>query len=131
MNLARRVAWNTIAQATARVGTLALSVLVTVLLTRHLGVSGYGVYVTVTVYVPFFALFFDSGVTTLVVRSLSNQPERTDLFREALGLRVVLAFPVAALAYGLAWVVSVGAEDTAIREGIAIALPIILFSSAA
>ena len=51
MTLARRVAWNTIAQAAARVGTLALAVLVTVLLTRHLGVSGYGVYVTVTVYV--------------------------------------------------------------------------------
>ncbi len=116
MNLARRVAWNTIAQATARVGTLALSVLVTVLLTRHLGVSGYGVYVTVTVYVPFFALFFDSGVTTLVVRSLSNQPERTGLFREALGLRVVLAFPVAALAYGLAWAVYLQMDRVALAE---------------
>ncbi|HEX6680333.1 MAG TPA: oligosaccharide flippase family protein, partial [Gaiellaceae bacterium] len=131
MTLARRVAWNTIAQAAARVGTLALAVLVTVLLTRHLGVSGYGVYVTVTVYVPFFALFFDSGVTTLVVRSLSTDPKRTDLFREALGLRLVLAFPVAALAYGLAWALYGGAGDAAIREAIAIALPIILFSSVA
>ncbi len=131
MTLARRVAWNTIAQAAARVGTLALSVLVTVLLTRHLGVSGYGAYVTITVYVPFFALFFDSGVTTLVVRSLSNEPERTDLFREALGLRLALAFPVAALAYGIAWALYGGAGDAAIRQGIAIALPIILFSSAA
>src|SRR5436189_153809 len=101
MTLAHRVAWNTIAQAAARVGTLALAVLVTVLLTRHLGVSGYGAYVTVTIYVPFFALFFDSGVTTLVVRSLSNDPERMDLLREALGLRLALAFPVAAVVAGV------------------------------
>src|SRR5881396_3408104 len=116
MTLARRVAWNTIAQAAARVGTLALSVLVTVLLTRHLGVSGYGVYVTVTVFVPFFVLLFDAGVTTLVVRSLSIEPERTGLFREALGLRIVIAFPVALLAYVLAWALYGGAGDAAIRE---------------
>src|SRR6266480_1761353 len=130
MNLARRVAWNTIAQATARVGTLALSVLVTVLLTRHLGVSGYGAYVTVTVYVPFFALFFDSGVTTLVVRSLSTDPSRTDLFREALGLRLALSLPVALLAYGIALLLYGGSADTPIREGIVIGLPVILLSSA-
>ncbi len=130
MNLARRVAWNTIAQAAARVGTLALSVVTTVLLTRHLGVSGYGAYVTVTVYVPFFALFFDSGVTTLVVRSLSTDPSRTDLFREALGLRLALSFPAALLAYGIAAALYGGAGDASIQEGIAIALPIILFSSA-
>jgi O-antigen/teichoic acid export membrane protein len=130
MTLARRVAWNTVAQATARVGTLTLSVVVTVLLTRHLGVDGYGAYVTVTVYVPFFALFFDSGVTTLVVRSLSTEPDRTELFREALGLRLALAVPVALLAYGLAWALYGGSGDASIREGIAIALPIILLSSA-
>src|ERR687888_1701689 len=130
MSLARRVAWNTIAQAAARVVTLALSVLTTVLLTRHLGVSGYGAYVTVTVYVPFFALFFDSGVTTLVVRSLSTDPSRTDLFREALGLRLALSLPVALLAYGIALLLYGGSADAPIREGIVIGLPVILLSSA-
>src|SRR5919108_808889 len=130
MKLARRVAWNTIAQAGARVVTLGLAVVTTVLLTRHLGVSGYGVYVTVTVYVPFFALFFDSGVTTLVVRSLATQPERSDVFREALGLRLALAFPVALLAFGIALALYGGAGDAPIRQGIAIALPIILLASA-
>src|SRR6266567_2507859 len=130
MSLARRVAWNTIDQAAALVVTLALSVLTTVLLTRHLGVSGYGAYVTVTVYVPFFALFFDSGVTTLVVRSLSTDPSRTDLFREALGLRLALSLPVALLAYGIALLLYGGSADTPIREGIVIGLPVILLSSA-
>src|SRR5919204_5798770 len=111
MKLARRVAWNTIAQAGARVVTLGLAVVTTVLLTRHLGVSGYGVYVTVTVYVPFFALFFDGGLGTFVVRSLSTGRARPDLFREAIGLRLVLAVPVTLFAFGLAVLVYRGGGD--------------------
>src|SRR5919198_6185078 len=131
MNLAQRVAWNTIAQAAARVGTLALSVVITVLLTRHLGVSGYGVYVTVTVYVPFFALLFDSGGTTLVVRSLATDSAPSEVFREALGLRLALSVPVALLAFGIALALYAGAGDASIRRGIAIALPIIPLASLA
>ena len=131
MDLFRRVAWNTVAQAAARMVTLALSVLTTYLLTRHLGVSGYGVYVTVTVYVPFFALFFDGGLGTFVVRSLSTGRARPDLFREALGLRLVLAVPVTLFAFGLAVLVYRGGDDATTRNAIAIGLPIILFATVA
>ena len=131
MNVPRRVAWNTVSQAAARVVTLALSVLTTVLLTRHLGVSGYGVYVTVTVYVPFFALFFDAGLTTYVVRSLATEEEAGDLFREALGLRIALAVPVTLIAFALALLFYGGADDATTRNAIAIALPIIFFATTA
>jgi O-antigen/teichoic acid export membrane protein len=131
MNLSRRVAWNTIAQAAARIVTLALSVLTTVLLTRHLGVSGYGVYVTVTVYVPFFALFFDAGLTIFVVRSLSSDQPRSDLFREALGLRLALALPVTLLAFAVAALLYGGGDEATTRNAIAIGLPIIFFATAA
>jgi len=127
MNVPRRVAWNTLAQAAGRVITLVLSVVTTVLLTRHLGVSDYGVYVTVTVYVPFFALFFDAGITTLAVRSLSTDPSRGELFREALGLRLALALPVTLLAFALASLLYGGGDDATTRNAIAIGLPIILF----
>jgi O-antigen/teichoic acid export membrane protein len=109
--------------------TLTLSIVTTVLLTRHLGVAGYGVYVTMTVYVPFFALFFDAGVTTYVVRSLSVDDKRTDLFREALGLRLALSVPATLLALGIAALVYQGAGDATIRNAIAIGSPIILFMS--
>jgi O-antigen/teichoic acid export membrane protein len=131
MNVPRRVAWNTVAQAAARILTLALSVLTTVLLTRHLDVSGYGIYVTVVVYVPFFALFFDAGITTFVVRSLSTDRARSDLFREALGLRLALALPVTLLAFALAVLLYGGGDEATTRNAIAIALPIILFATAA
>jgi O-antigen/teichoic acid export membrane protein len=127
VNVSRRIAWNTLVQSGGRVITLVLSVLTTVLLTRHLGVSDYGVYVTVTVYVPFFALFFDAGITTLVVRSLSGDPSRRELLREALGLRIALALPVTLLAFVLAALLYGGGDDKTTRNAIAIALPIIVF----
>ena len=131
MNLRRRVAWNTVALAGARIVTLALSVVTTILLTRHLGVSGYGVYVTVTVYVPFFALFFDAGLTLSVVRALSTDERRSDLFREALGLRLALAVPVTLIAFVVAALVYGGGGDATTRNAIAVGLPIILFVTAA
>jgi O-antigen/teichoic acid export membrane protein len=129
VRISRRVAWNTVAQAIARFVTLALSVLTTSLLTRHLGVSGYGVYVTVTVYLSFFALFFDIGLTTFVVRALSTGEARGDLFREAIGLRLALAVPVMLLALGLAALVYQGGDDAITRNAIAVGLPIILFTT--
>src|SRR5438046_1726206 len=125
MNLPRRVAWNTVSQAGARIVTLGLAVLTTFLLTRHLGVSGYGVYVTVTVYVPFFALFFDAGITTYVLRALSQGVSRSDLYREALGLRIAIALAATALAFVLA----VGLYSGTTLKAIAIGLPMILFAS--
>ncbi|HVM15949.1 MAG TPA: hypothetical protein VM290_00005, partial [Gaiellaceae bacterium] len=43
----RRVAWNTGVQAAARLLAIGLGLLTTVVLTRYLGVEGYGDYVTV------------------------------------------------------------------------------------
>jgi O-antigen/teichoic acid export membrane protein len=131
VNVPRRVAWNTSAQAAARLVTLALSVLTTYLLTRHLGVSGYGVYVTVTAYLPFFALLIDAGITTLVVRSLSAGNARRDLFRESLGLRLALALAAMVVAFALAMLLYGGANDSVTRTAIAIGLPMILFATAA
>src|SRR5919109_5676528 len=120
MNVARRVAWNTLTQAGARIVTLGLAVLITSVLTRHLGVSGYGVYVTVTVYVPFFALFFDAGLTTFVVRSLATDPRRTELFREALALRLALALGITVLAFALVPLLYAGGDEATTRNAIAI-----------
>src|SRR5207247_7300169 len=114
-------------QAVARLVSLTLAVATTFLLTRHLGVSGYGVYVTVTVYVPFFVVFFDAGMTLYVVRSLSIDQTRGDVFREALGLRIALALPMTLVAFGVAVAIYGGVTLNAI----AIALPLILFMTVA
>ena len=50
--------------------------------------------------------------------------------RSLLGLRLALSVPVALFAYGIAVALYGGSGDASIREGIAIALPVILLSSA-
>ena len=122
--LPRRVAWNTLTQASARVVTLALSVLTTVLPTRHLGVSGYGVYVTVTVYLSFFAVFFHAGVTDVVVRMLGLW-RCTRPVRDAIGLRIVLHGSDRRARRRVSLSLSDGVpEDKTIRHAIAVGLPL-------
>jgi O-antigen/teichoic acid export membrane protein len=127
VSVARRIAWNTSVQTAARVGTLTLAVLTTALLTRHFGVGGYGTYVTVTVYVMFFAVFFDWGITTLLSRELAVDPDPR-LFGAALALRTALSLTVALVALGLAFLVYRGAGDAGTREGILVAFPIIVLN---
>src|SRR5689334_20988203 len=125
MTIARRVAWNTAAQSAARIGALALSLLTNYLLTRHLGVSGYGVFVTVTVYATFFGSVFDLGISQFVARELASGAATERLFQEGLGLRIALAVPIALLALGVALLLYNGPHDADLRRGIALALPVV------
>jgi O-antigen/teichoic acid export membrane protein len=126
---ARKVAWNTIAQALARTLALGLAIVVTALLTRHFGVAGYGSYITVTVYVSFFALFFDWGIATMLARELAAEGRSPSLVARALTLRLVLTLPVMAIAGGIGFALYHSDAERAIRYGILITLPTILFSA--
>ena len=129
MTLARRVAWNTIAQTLARSLALVLAIAVTALLTRHFGVSIYGDYITVTVYISFFALFFDWGISTMLARELAAGGASSRLIATALGLRLALCLPVMLIAAGIGFVVYRSDADHAVHYGILIALPVILLTA--
>jgi O-antigen/teichoic acid export membrane protein len=108
---------------------LVLAVVVTALLTRHLGVATYGSYITVTVYVAFFALFFDWGISTMLARELAAVGDSPRLVAHALGLRLALSVPVMALAIGIGFAVYRTDADQAVRYGILVAAPVILFTA--
>ncbi|MDQ2911497.1 MAG: oligosaccharide flippase family protein [Actinomycetota bacterium] len=129
MSLARRVAWNTLAQTLARSLALVLAIVVTALLTRQLGVSIYGDYITITVYISFFALFFDWGISTMLARELAAGGASSRLVATALGLRLALCLPVMLLAAGIGFLVYRSDADHAVRYGILIALPAILLTA--
>jgi O-antigen/teichoic acid export membrane protein len=126
VSVARQVAWNTIAQVAARAAVLALAVVTTGVLTRYLGVSGYGDYVIVSVYVSFFGLVFDWGIPTMIARELPRTPRAAELLGTALALRMALALPVGALAAAVAFSIYGGEDDRQVRLGVLIALPTIL-----
>jgi O-antigen/teichoic acid export membrane protein len=126
MTVARQVAWNTVSQTAARAGVLGLAVVTTSLLTRHLGVSSYGDYIIVSVYISLFAILFDWGISTMLAREIPRVDEPTELVGKAVALRIVLSFPVAVLAAGLAFLFYGGGDEEQARNGILIALPTIL-----
>jgi O-antigen/teichoic acid export membrane protein len=131
-SLARRVAWNTAAQIGARIATLAISFVSTVLLTRYLGVEGYGDFTAALVYVGLYFVFFDLGTYPLLVRQLSqNVAPAHELIGKALVLRFGLSLLVIAAAAPLPFVMYQGAECEQLRVGILIAIPTIAIHAVA
>lgn len=126
MTVARQVAWNTIAQVAVRAAVLAVGVVTTGVLTRHLGVGSYGDYVIVMVYISFFSLVFDWGIPTMVARELPRTDRVAELLGTALAVRIALALPVAVAAAAAAFLLYGGSGDRQARFGILVALPTIV-----
>jgi O-antigen/teichoic acid export membrane protein len=93
-------------------GTL-LAAVSTVLLTRHLGVTGFGQYTTIISVVTVIGTLTDLGMTNLGTReyAVREGQDREHLMRDILGLRVV----VSSIAVLLATAFAVAAGYTATR----------------
>ena len=125
---AKTVAWNTIVQGLAKAVSLVLSLGVTMLLTRHLGVAGYGSFVAVFVYMTFFASFADWGTQTILVRELAQEPATFEQqVGAALTLRLGLSLSAALIAAATVPVFYSGQPQVLV--GVVIALPTLLFGS--
>jgi O-antigen/teichoic acid export membrane protein len=123
----RQIAWNTASQVAARLAAMGIALATLVLVTRYLGVRAYGDLVAITVYVSVFGVFFDLGISTIVLRQLAQRiasPE--ELIGKVLTLRLGLATVVALVAGLLAFTIYGGSEHHQLRIGIVIALPVIL-----
>jgi O-antigen/teichoic acid export membrane protein len=83
---------------------VALSVLATALLTRHLGVAAFGSYTTVLSLVAIVAFVTDAGMSAVGVREFAVRTgaERDDLMSDLLGLRVTLTAVGVVLVTGFA-----------------------------
>jgi O-antigen/teichoic acid export membrane protein len=83
---------------------VALTLVSAPLLVRHLGVDGFGDYVTVTALVAIVAGLSDAGLTNVGVREFAAGDEggSVTLMRELLGARIVLTSAAAVLAIAFA-----------------------------
>ena len=93
MNIPQRVAFNTAVQLLARIGAIALALVSFGLVTRYLGVSGFGEYSLVLAFVALLVPIADLGLTLVGVRELAakRDPEET-LLGHLFGLRLLVAF---------------------------------------
>lgn len=83
-----RVVINTFTQAASRFLVILSSLLTTAILTRLLGVDGYGNYVFITSFVLIFVGLSDMGTTTIGVREASaDKTQASQIFSQVLSLR--------------------------------------------
>jgi O-antigen/teichoic acid export membrane protein len=93
-------------QALGRVVIMAAGLVSVSILTRHLGIAGYGVYTTATVFLSFFIALSDWGIPTIVARDLAKSTRGdSDLVGTVLVGRILLAIPAALLAIAIAWLI--------------------------
>jgi O-antigen/teichoic acid export membrane protein len=94
----RRVASNTAVQVAGKAAVLALAAGSIAVVTRYLGVSGYGRFTLALMYMQLFGVLADAGLYMTVVRDISRDPSRTDeLVGNALTLRLLLSIAVIAV----------------------------------
>ncbi|MFA6423026.1 MAG: flippase [Patescibacteria group bacterium] len=70
MSLTKKVAYNTTVQIVGKVVTTIISLFIIGILTRSLGVNGFGQYTTAFAYVNFIAVIVDMGFFTVLVREI-------------------------------------------------------------
>jgi O-antigen/teichoic acid export membrane protein len=71
VGVSRRIAHNTVVQLTSKGVTAVSGILLLAIITRTLGLSGYGNYATILAYTQFFAVFSDLGINVYAVKRLS------------------------------------------------------------
>jgi O-antigen/teichoic acid export membrane protein len=92
MSLFPKIAFNTLIQIIGRVVVIALTIVTTAILTRHLGVTGFGNYIFITALIMFFSSIADWGTGIISVREASKDKEEEEkIFGNALLIRLGLA----------------------------------------
>jgi O-antigen/teichoic acid export membrane protein len=92
VNIPQRVAFNTTVQLLARLGAIALALVSFGLVTRYLGVEGFGEYALVLAFLALLVPISDLGLTAIGVRELAaHRDEEETLIGDLLGLRIAVA----------------------------------------
>jgi O-antigen/teichoic acid export membrane protein len=88
---------NAFSLLTTELVNAAIGVVFTAVLVRHLSVSDFGIYTTITVFLAFGSLFADLGMSQVVVRDMAQE---RGISRVVLPNAVLIALSLSTLAWG-------------------------------
>jgi O-antigen/teichoic acid export membrane protein len=92
VNVPQRVVVNTTVQLVGRTISIALALISFAIVTRYLGVAGFGAYSLVLTFLMLAVSIADLGMTPVGVRELTRRPDQTHrLVGNLLGLRLLFA----------------------------------------
>lgn len=92
-----RLLKNAFSLLTTELVNTAIGVVFTAFLVRHLSVSDFGIYTTITVFLAFGSLFADFGMSQVVVRDVAQE---RDSGRVVVPNAILIALSLATLAWG-------------------------------
>jgi O-antigen/teichoic acid export membrane protein len=125
MNLTKKVAYNTLVQVAGKVLSTILGLFSLALITRYLGLDGFGEYTTIITFLTFFAVMADFGLTLVTVQMISNPAENENkILNNLFGLRLVSSVLILSLAPIVLILFPYG---SAIKLGVVITLAAFLF----
>ncbi len=103
MSLTRAIAGNTVVQVAGKfIGTL-LGILTVAVMTRLLGLAGYGEFTTAISFLQFFGILVDFGLTLTMIRMISDaKAEETRVASNIFTLRLVSGIVFFGAAAGIA-----------------------------
>lgn len=125
MNLASKVALNTIIQLISKVISIALGLATIAIMTRYLGQEGFGQYTTIITFLSFFAVAADLGLTLVTVQMISQpNADQDEILSNLFSLRLFSALALLVIAPISIWFLP---YDNTIKIGVAIATISFLF----
>jgi O-antigen/teichoic acid export membrane protein len=127
MALARKLAYNVVFNAFAKIASTALALVAIGFITRSLGKEGFGDYATVLAFFGFFNSFADLGLQTVAAREISRaEADEAKIMGSVLALRLLTSAFVLALTPALLAFLPYSAE---LKLGILVAAAAFVFSS--
>ncbi|MEI8360773.1 MAG: flippase [bacterium] len=119
MNLAGKVAWNTIVQFLSKIISIVLGLFTIGIMTRYLGPSNFGEYTTILTFISFFAVAADLGLTLVTVQMISvPNVDQNKTLSNLFSLRLISALVMLLAAPVFVWLFP---YSQAIKIGVAIA----------
>ena len=89
MAIARKIAYNVVFNATAKIISTVLALVAIGFITRYLGTSGFGDYSTVLAFFSFFGSFADLGLYSITTREISRpDADEKSILNNAFTLRL-------------------------------------------
>lgn len=92
MSLTKKIAYNTIIQIIGRVFSIFFGVVTVGIITRHLGVAGYGMYTKVFTFFQIFGVILDLGLYNVTLKYISHENDENSeiIVNKILTLRLLL-----------------------------------------
>lgn len=99
MNISAKIAYNAVIQVAGKILATVLSLIALMLMTRYLGPTNFGEYITAFTFISMFAICADFGLTLVTSRLLSEPgADEKKIVSNLFGLRIVLAVAIVGLA---------------------------------